>query len=314
MAKIKANKKKTKKKTTKSSPVKHGEKRGGKSPVVVELPDTPSELSNDMRDYSMLIHGDKKIGKTSLLAKEPGAYFLEFDPEQRALSILQTQIPDWRTFVAYLNELDARARAGNLAYRTVVVDGVDIMYHACFAHMCKALGIEHPHDENDYGKSWNKIKAEFERAVRQVLNLPGVSARFICHSHWKEIKTRGGGETEKLVPILTKQAEEVLVGLVDIWAAYTYDGKERVLVIKGDEQIGAGHRVDHRFRTPSGDLVYEIPMGGSAEQAYENMLCAWNNEQPFADLASRDAGGEDATGKGGNARRKVARKKKSKGK
>jgi hypothetical protein len=300
---IKRTKKRTKKKTAK-----RGEKRGGtRAPVEVVLPDKPSELSDDFRDYSMLLHGDKKIGKTSLLAQEPGAYFLEFDPEQRALAILQSQMPDWRTFAGYLNELTVRANDGTLAYRTLVIDGVDIMYEACFHHMCKVLGIEHPHDENDYGKSWGKIRSEYERAVRQALNLPGVAPRFICHSQWKEIKTRGGGETEKLVPILKKQAEEVLVGLVDIWAAYTYDGRERVLVIKGDEQIGAGHRVDHKFRTPSGELVYEVPMGNSAEQAYDNLLSAWNNEQTFADLKSRDVEGE---AKKGGARKKVGRKKK----
>lgn len=295
--------KRTKKKTTKKkATAKRGERRGGLSPIDVILPTELSKLSNDLADYSLLVHGDKKIGKTSLLAQEPGAYFLEWDPEQRALAILQTQIPDWRHFLAYLSELEKGLAAGTLPYRTIVVDGVDIMYHAAFDYMCRKMGIEHPHDENDFGKSWGNIRTEFERGVRRLLNLPGVSARFVSHSHWKEIKTRGGGDTEKLVPILTKQAEEVLVGLVDIWAAYTYDGRERVLVIKGDEQIGAGHRVDHRFRTPDDELVYEIPMGGSAEEAYANLLRAWNNEQPFANLKAR--AGEQETKKGGTRKKK----------
>lgn len=281
--------------------------RKGRGKPKVSLPTQKTELSDDLRDYSILIHGEKKIGKTSLLAEEEDAIFLEWDPEQKAKAIYQVHIPDWAHFEEYVKLLEDEAKAGTLKFRTVVVDGVDLMYNSCFATTCKRLCIEHPNDENDWGKSWGAIKKAFSEMVRRLLNIPKCSVRFICHSTWKEISSRGGLKVEKLVPILSGQAEEVLVGLVDIWAAYTYDGDQRVIVIEGDEETGAGHRVDHCFRTPDGTPVQEIPAGGSSQEAYSNLLRAFANKQPTV------KGKEESTKKPSKkkaARRRVVKRKK----
>jgi len=245
----------------------------------LSLPDKPHTLSTDLRSYSMLVHGEKKIGKTSLLAQEPDAIFLEFDPLQQALAIYQVQIPTWADCKGYVKLLEAESKKVKPRFKTVVVDGVEIMYRLCFEAMCREMGIEHPHDEKDYGKSWGRIKTEFSGVVHRLLNLKGIAPRFLCHSHWKEVKTRDGAQTEKLTPILSGQAEEILVGQIDIWAAYTYFGKDRVLIVQGDEEIGAGHRVDTAFKTPSGEHVVEIPMGKTSKEAYQNLLLAFNNKQ-----------------------------------
>lgn len=239
----------------------------------------------DLRDYSILIHGEKKIGKTSILSHEEGALYLEFDPIQRALQIYQRHISSWPELLAYLSLLEK----GGHGFKTLVIDGVNIMYQMCFAWKCKQLGIEHPHDENDYGKSWNKIKTEFSEAVRRILNMPGMAPRFISHSTWKEVKAHNGIKVEKLVPLLPSQAEEVLVGEVDLWIAYCYAGNERIMVIDGDEEIGAGHRIDFAFQTPSGEKVVEIPAGASSKEAYQNLVRAFNNKQTYTHVGKEEA-------------------------
>jgi hypothetical protein len=262
--------------------------RKAKSKLDLELPMDVSILSENISDFSMLVHGEKKIGKTSLFAQEENNFFLEFDPEQKALEILQAQCPDWDHLLGYLDLLEAEGKRKRPRYDTVTVDGADIMYKQCFAWTCKRLGINHPSDLNDYGDSWNQIRVNFQDAVVRLLNLP-MTPRFICHSKWKEIKTRGGGKVDKLVPLLTSQAEEVLVGLIDIWAAYVYDDDQRVLVIKGDEAIGAGHRVDHKFRTPfDNQMIEEISMGSSPREAYDNLLVAWDGRQTYISIEDRD--------------------------
>lgn len=252
-----------------------------------ELPTEPDDLSSDLREYSMLVHGEKKIGKTSLFSQEDGAFFIEWDPAQKALRILQRHMADWSMFLQCLKALEKRCKAGTCPYRTVVIDGIDLMYLACFGWKCKQLGIDHPNDEKDFGKSWGEIKKEFSTAIHRLLNLKGIACRFICHSAWKELRTRRGRDTERLVPNLSGQAEEVLVGLVDIWAAYVYVDAERALIIKGDETTGAGHRVDHCFRTPLGDPISEIPMGGSPADAYTNLVRAFTNKQSFTTMEER---------------------------
>lgn len=250
----------------------------------VSIPDEPSVPCDDFRRYSMLVHGEKKIGKTTLFAQEEGVFFMEFDPLQLALAIRQQHIPDWPSTLAYIDRLEQ----GPKNIKTVVVDDAALMYQHCFNWGCDQLCIEHPTDEKDYGKSWGFIRDEYERAIHRLLNLPevaGIAPRFVCHSKWKEFKNRDGTQTEKLVPTLTGQAEEALIGEIDIWAAYTYFGKERVLVIVGDEEIGAGHRVDHRFKTPfDNQQVSEIWMGHSPAEAYKNLITAFNNLQRYKNM------------------------------
>lgn len=294
--------KRTGKKTAaKPSRVRRAGKKTGVKDVSVILPRKPSQVITDIREASWLIHGEKKIGKTSMLAEEEDSYFMEWDPPQKGLSILQTHMPDWPTFLAYLAEIEKLAQTGKCPYKTIVQDGTDVMYEISFRWKCKQLGIEHPHDEGDYGKSWGEIRWEFTSAIQRLLALPGVSCRFICHSSWQEIKTRDGSKQEKLVPLLKGQAEEVLIGRVDIWSAYCYAGNERVLVVVGDESTGAGHRFDKQFRTPDGRQIKEIPLGNSAKQAYANVLQAWNNKQRSTTLQ------ETQKSKGGKPRINIKR-------
>lgn len=256
-----------------------GKKRTKRTQIKVSIPKRPSKISNDLRNYSVLLHGEKKIGKTTLWAQEEDAFFLTFDPLQIGQSLYQRHVPSWPHFLAYINLLEKDSRN----VKTVVIDGADIAYHLCFNWSCEKMAIVHPHDENDYGKSWNFIRHEFESAVLRLLalNEKGIAPRFNCHSKWAEIKTRGGGKTDKLVTYLTTQAEEVLNGRIDLWAAYTYVDRKRVLIIEGNEEIGAGHRIDTAFRTPDGESIAEIDMGRSPKQAYQNLLEAFANEQTY---------------------------------
>ena len=93
----------------------------------------------------------------------------------------------------------------------------------------------------------------------------------------REIKTRRGSSSHKVISTMPRQAAEIIEGLVDIWAYFSYDGEERVLVVGGDEDISAGHRLDGRFMW-NGNPVRKIPMGSSAEQGYKNFVDAFNNE------------------------------------
>ncbi len=246
------------------------------------LPKKRSVKSDSIEEYSFLFHGEKKIGKTTLLAQEPNNLFLEYDPIQKSLEIYQVPIREWDT----VNEVADELERGGHDFTTCTHDGVDIMYQLCLETVCAARGVGHPHDSDDFGSTWNAVKRAFGGTINRYLKMDGVATRFICHSVWKEIKTRVG-KTDRLCPTLTGQAEEVLVGLVDGWFAYIYDGDERVLVIRGNEQIAAGHRINHRFLTPDDRQVREIPMGDSEFSAYDNFQRAFNNQQEFVDLMER---------------------------
>lgn len=250
-------------------------------PIKVTLPTTVSAVSDELNDYSFIIHGEKKIGKTTLVTQQEGTFLLTFDPLQKSLSILQAHCPNWDTFEAYLKKLEEAAAAGTYPYKRITIDGADIWHRLCQEKACRTLGISHPSDE-EWGKGWDAVNVLFNKAVDRVLALPG-GVWFISHSEWREIQTRKTNvKVTKLVPLLKSKAEDVLVGKVDGWFAYTYDEKRRVLVVRGDERTGAGHRVRGHFVTTDGRPVDEIYMGGSEEEAWANFDNAFHNRQEYA--------------------------------
>jgi hypothetical protein len=74
------------------------------------------------------------------------------------------------------------------------------------------------------------------------------------------------------------QARDILEGIVDIWAYYSYNGQSRVLTILGDDHIGAGHRVKDNFFFTDATRIREVPMGNTAEEAFANFVKAFNNQ------------------------------------
>lgn len=240
----------------------------------------------------MLIHGEKKIGKTTLASEGGRVLFFQCDPKQRSYRRLEVHLPDWATFLAGLKALEANFRSGNkLQYERVVLDGADTWYRLCMNYTCTKLGIEHPSDE-DWGKGYDAVRQEFSKAVDRLLALP-CGVWFIAHSHWKPIETRNSKrKIDKLVPLLGKMPEEVLNGKVDAWLAYDYSEEQRVLVIQGSEQIGAGHRLDqpgnpHFRHRETGEPLTEISMGSSAAEAYANLVAAFSNMYPIATAKPR---------------------------
>lgn len=253
------------------------------NPNAVILPTEYREPSSDLNQYAIMIHGDKKVGKTLLANRGGRTLFLQCDPSQKAYRVLETLINNWAQFLNALKQLEEIAKKGALPYDRVVIDRIDVLYHYAMTSACTKLAIEHPGDEG-YGKGWDAVRKTFTDGVDRFLALP-CGRWFLCHSAWKEVETREGTKIQKLLPILPKQAEEVVNGKVDAWCAYTYKGTERILIVRGDERTGAGNRMDEEgfehFVTPSGEKVVEIPMGKSATEGYENLVKAFNNQQTF---------------------------------
>lgn len=239
--------------------------------VSVSLPSEASIPSNKLGDYSILLYGEKKIGKTSLASKFKDAFFFMLEPGAKALAIYQRPVTSWAEFKKYIALLQSDKKFG-----TVVIDTIDIAYKLCHLYVCQKLVIQHPSDE-EWGKGWEAIRDEFTGEVNKLLAL-NKGVIFISHAAEKEITTRIGDKYHKIAPTMSNQARDVLEGIVDIWAYYCYDGKQRVLMVEGDDHIGAGHRLERRFKYTDGTAIKEIPMGTNANEAFKLFLEAFNNQ------------------------------------
>ncbi len=235
------------------------------------LPADKSVPSDSLQDYSILIYGEKKIGKTSLTAQFEATMSLMTEPGGKAQAMFQQSCRNWKDLRGY-----TKAFIKDPRFKTGVVDTADFAYEFCMEHVCKRMVIDHPSDAA-YGKGWKAVRAEFQAWVIELLH-SGKGVVFISHSKDQEFTTRKGETFNKVGASMAGQAKEILEGLVDIWGNYTYDGKRRFLIIGGSDEVDAGNRCEGHFMDPHNGPLDRIPMGASAREAYRNFVAAFNNE------------------------------------
>lgn len=234
------------------------------------LSTTLSTPSTNIGDYSILLYGSKKIGKTTLAALFPDAYFMKFEEGTKAIKIYGDPMKSWA-----IAKKAVRLLKKDTKYKTVVVDTADAAYSLCFDDTCSEKGWDHPSDEG-YGKGWSEIKRRFSRWVTDLLN-SGKGVIFISHASNPEVRRRDGSTYNQVQPTMAGQARDILEGIVDIWGYYHYDGGRRVLQIRGDDDVSAGHRLEDNFKTSDGKDLMFIDMGTSKKEGYKNLIDAFNN-------------------------------------
>jgi hypothetical protein len=245
-----------------------------KEKTVYTLPTKMTVPSTDLRDYSMLLSGEKKIGKTTLMSMFPDTFVMLAEPGGKSLRMYAAPVTSWKAAVGYLTALEADDAAAEPRFKYVGVDTIDRLAAMCEKAVCKRLGIDHPSEE-EWGKGWGAVKDEFTTFMNRLLAL---NKGIVLTSHAAEKDFKKGQNTiTRVVTTLPKWAAEIIEGLVDMWFHYAYDDEARVLTIRGDENIAAGHRLQHNFQTPDGGEVRTINMGPNKEAGYRNLLDAFAN-------------------------------------
>jgi len=235
------------------------------------LPTEKTKPCDELQDYSILLYGAKKIGKTSLGSMFPDAFFMFCEPGGKALSTFARPVKNWVEFKTYV-----RLICKDKKFKNVIIDTADYAYEYCVRFVCARMAIDHPSDL-EWGKGWKAVALELNTEITKLMH-SGKGVIFVSHSRDLNIKKRDGTAFDKTSSSLAGQAKEALEGIVDIWAYYHYDGNKRVLVIQGDDYIDAGHRVEGRFRYSDGTSVRAIPMGANKEEAYKNFMDAFENK------------------------------------
>lgn len=229
----------------------------------------------DLGGYVILIYGEKKIGKTTLTSRFKDTYHMMFEPGGKALSIFQDAYSSWARVKRAVGLLETDKRFG-----TVTWDPVDVAFKLCERWVSREMGIEHPSDA-EWGKGWSRLRDEFTLTLNRLTG-SGKGVVLISHDTVKEIKRRNGDTYNVITSTMPGMARDIVEGMVDIWAYYGYDGERRVLHIRGDDTLSAGHRLKNHF-TWKGTPVRIIDMGNSEEEAYERFMACFNNQYNPAD-------------------------------
>ncbi|SDZ00159.1 ATP-binding protein [Thermoactinomyces sp. DSM 45892] len=229
------------------------------------LPTEKTHPKQKLEDYSVLLYGQPKIGKSTFCSRMDNPLFLATEPGLEALSCYEVKVPDWTIFVKVCAELSR----GKHPYRTIVIDTIDNLWKCCAEFVREKQGIQHESDLG-FGKGWQLVKDEFFRVIRKLSLLP-YGLVMTSHVEITEMKTRTS-TISKAIPSIPKSGREIVLGMVDIIlyaeSMRTNEGAVRVIHTQPDEHWEAGDRTEHAFNRK---LPATLPLSFKRfEQAFYN--------------------------------------------
>lgn len=243
----------------------------------------PNKVSTDLSGYITYIYGEGKTGKTTMASKMKNALLLAFEPGYKAIPGIRAQdITSW----AQVKQVQRQLRDPKVkeAYKSIVVDTVDIAAALCEKYVCSQAGVERLNDV-PYGQGWTKVKKEFEETFRAIAQ-DGYALFFISHSKDKVFKAKDGTEYNQIVPSCPTTYNEIVKNMADIYAfAEKYldengENRVRLNLRSPDNRADTGCRFKYIVNTINfeySDLVKAL------ENAIETEAQMTNNAALFTD-------------------------------
>ena len=243
----------------------------------------PNKVSTDLSGYITYIYGEGKTGKTTMASKMKNALLLAFEPGYKAIPGIRAQdITSW----AQVKQVQRQLRDPKVkeAYKSIVVDTVDIAAALCEKYVCSQAGVERLNDV-PYGQGWTKVKKEFEETFRAIAQ-DGYALFFISHSKDKVFKAKDGTEYNQIVPSCPSTYNEIVKNMADIYAfAEKYldeagENRVRLNLRSPDNRADTGCRFKYIVNTINfeySDLVKAL------EDAIETEAQMTNNASLFTD-------------------------------
>ena len=156
--------------------------------------------TDKLRDYTLLIAGEKKVGKTALCSQFPDHFIFEFEVgNAKHLNCSYEDISTLKVFNDILSEAENTQWFG-----TIICDEIAVLYDMCAGSVCKKAGIEHLSDL-EWGKGWQLTSKMFESYLRRLQGLSGGNI-YTAHTEVKTIKTRNKQDISKMETTLSGAA------------------------------------------------------------------------------------------------------------
>jgi hypothetical protein len=255
--------------------------RTAKSGVRIPLPSVSlaTERNRPLDSFdgqAIWIHALPGVGKTTLsVAMDPMTHLFCFEAGALYTSSYQKPVNSWLEWVAYK---DAFKKS---KFKWGVVDVVDDAYEMCYNFMCEeVLKIDHPSDEDDYGKSWNAIYSEFVKQMVDFATIPGKGKIFLSHTSEKKFTPAFGESYEVLRPPLPSKPLDRLLAKIDLMGYLYRDPRlsQNVLQIRPDGVVMAKTRPTEQYLFTDGTAVQSIRCGNSPQETVAAMRKAFANQ------------------------------------
>jgi hypothetical protein len=163
------------------------------------LPTERTKKKTDLRDFTIMVYGLPKIGKSTACARINDAIFIPTEPGHNSLEIFRTpQVESWKHFLEIAKELSTKKHE----FKTIIIDLFDELYQHCANYFCEKKGVEHEGDIG-FGKGISMIRMEVKRVISKLANLP-TGLILVSHSSELQTETRTGAIKTRLRPSFSK--------------------------------------------------------------------------------------------------------------
>ncbi len=246
-----------------------------RAPVATQysLPTERTWPGEDIREYSLLLYGVPGIGKTTFFASFPDTIYLLTEPGKPSGAYV-FPVPDWKAMEAAVKLLES----DQSRFKNVVIDTLDESYEMCMRHVCKAAGVDHPHDANDYGKTWDIVTRGFKDVFARIRRT-GRGLYLTSHAKEGTIKSSSGEGYTRIQPSLTGKAGAKVLALVDFIFFIDYyrvgNRTQRLVCTSGTELVVGKQR-------PIGRKAIQLPqyiaLPDDPRDDYEMFAAAFRGE------------------------------------
>lgn len=183
------------------------------------LPTEKSLPITDLSQQTILIYGEKKVGKTEFASHFPDALFLCTEPGHNHIEAYKKTISTWEEMIDVCNEI----KAGKHPFKTIVIDTLEMLYDCCKIACLKEAEANYMTDKSmKWGRAEEMIGSKLNGMLKKLAKLP---YGLVLISHSRQIAINGATENyTKNVPGLqltgvkmqVRDLCEEIVGMADL--------------------------------------------------------------------------------------------------
>lgn len=223
------------------------------------LPDKKSGGAVPLEHKTILVYGDRGIGKSSFAASFGDVFFFDCAGELGDIEVYKSPVHSWAEFRLYGAALK-QSPPGR--FTGCCIDTVDVLAMLCAQEARAKLGIAHESDA-EWGKGWTAVKEEFYTRFANLCSIPDFGVILISHAKQVEIKTPRQ-QYHKAMPTLTGGIRDICLDAPDLVLFIDHDDEgERVIRTKPGKtweakERGSNPRLPAEISWPLGRSGYEV--------------------------------------------------------
>ncbi|MCY9225980.1 ATP-binding protein [Bacillus haynesii] len=147
-----------------------------------------SVVAQGLEGKKILIYGSNNLGKTYQASRMEKPFFIAFEKGLAAIDGIPFEpIHRWSDFVKVVRQFERNAQKAKEIYKTIVIDGADIMARYCSKFICDTYGVNRLKEGNNGYGLWAEYETELWEQIDKLLSLD-FTIVFITH----ETEDEGG--------------------------------------------------------------------------------------------------------------------------